>query len=165
MRTLAIAAALCAAGYFGAPAHAQQALRKDFSWEEMRAELIVAGVEVTKDGVAGDQRYLSAKAKSGLVFAVYGAQCDNKEITQRCTGADIISSFTLKDPAKIHDVLDMIDFAALGDYKGDDGRFKVSRYVIFDGGITHENLQSNLEVFLALSNQIWDKLDDAELLQ
>ena len=130
----------------------------------MRAELVEQGAEVTKEGVSGEQRFMSAKAKSGLVFAVYGAQCDTKEITQRCTGADIISSFTLKDPSKISDILDMVDYAALGDYKGDDGRLKVSRYVIFDGGITHENLQTNIEVFLALSNQIWDKLDDADLL-
>ena len=163
MRILAVAA-LAALGAIAMPASAQ-ALQKDFSWTEMRAELVKAGTEVTKEGVSGDQRFMSGKEKSGLVFAVYGAQCDNPEITQRCTGADMISSFTLKESAKISDVLDMVDYAALGDYKGDDGRLKVSRYVIFDGGITHENLQTNIEVFLRLSNAIWDKLDDAELLE
>jgi hypothetical protein len=162
MRILAILA-LAALGGAALPASAQT-LKKDFSWPEMRAELVEQGVEVTKEGMSGDQRFMSGKDDTGLVFAVYGAQCDNTEITQRCTGADIISSFTLKDPAKIYEVLDMIDYAALGDYKGDDGRFKVSRYIIFDGGITHENLQTNIEVFLNLSNQIWDKLDDKDLL-
>jgi hypothetical protein len=162
MRILAVLA-LAALSVTAAPSFAQ-ALVKDYSWPEMRAELVQQGVEVTKEGVSGDQRFMSGKDKSGLVFAVYGAQCDNSEITQRCTGADIIASFTLKDPSKISDVLDMVDYAALGDYKGDDGRLKVSRYIIFDHGITHENLQTNIEVFLNLSNQIWDKLDDAELL-
>jgi len=162
MRIFAVAA-LAALGLTATPAFAQ-ALQKDFSWAEMRTELVAAGAEVTKDGIAGDQRYLSGKDDTGLVFAVYGAQCDNPETTQRCTGADFISSFTLKDPAKISDVLDIVDYAALGDYKGDDGRLKVSRYVIFDGGITHENLQTNIEVFLRLSNDIWDTLDDKDLL-
>ena len=119
---------------------------------------------MTKEGVSGDQRFMAGKDDTDLVFAVYGAQCDNKEITQRCTGADFVCSFTLKDPSKISDVLDMVDYAALGDYKGGDGRLKVSRYIIFDGGITNENLQANIEVFLRLSNDIWDKLDDADLL-
>jgi hypothetical protein len=162
MRTLAVLA-LTALGAMASPAFGQSVM-KDYSWPDMRAALVEQGVEVTKEGISGEQRFLSGKDKTGLVFAVYGAQCDNPEITQRYTGADIISSFTLKDPSKINEILEMIDYAALGDYKGDDGRFKVSRYVIFDGGITHENLKTNLEVFLRLSNDIWDKLDDAKLL-
>ncbi len=164
MNRFALAVAFVLAG-FGAPAFAQTSLLKDFSWAEMRAELVEAGIEVTKEGLSGDQRFLAGKDDTDLVFGVYGAQCDNQETTQRCTGADFISSFTLKDPAKIHDILDTIDYAALGDYKGSDGRLKVARYVIFDGGITRENLQTNIKVFLALSNEIWDKLDDADQLQ
>lgn len=159
--TMFVLAALSA---FGAPAFAQP-LMKNFSWTDMRAELVAAGAEVTNNGQSGDQRYLSGKTTSGLVFAVYGFQCDNAEATQRCTGADFVSSFTLADPDDINDILDMIDYASLGDYKGDDGRFKLSRYVIFDGGITHENLQVNIEVFLRLSNEVWDKLDEEDLLK
>ena len=163
MRKLA-ALALFALALLGAPAFAQT-IMKDFSWTEMRAELVKAGAEVTREDVSGDQRYLVAKDDTGLIFAAYGFQCDNKETTQRCTGADLVASFTLKDPAKINEVLDQIDYAALSDYKGDDGRFKVSRYIIFDNGITRENLQVNLEVFMRLSNNIWDDLDDKDLLQ
>jgi hypothetical protein len=148
----------------GVPAFGQEVM-KDFSWTEMRAELTGAGAEITREDIADEQRYLAAKDDTGLVFGVYGFQCDNKEATQRCTGADFIASFTLKDPATINDVLDDIDYAALADYKGDDGKFKVSRYVIFDNGITRGNLRTNIEVFMNISNEIWDKLDDADKLK
>lgn len=154
---------LAAAGALGAPAFAQ-AVVKDFSWPEMRAELVTAGVEVTKDDIAGDTRYLVGKDDTGLVFAVYGFQCDSKETSQRCTGADFVSSFTFKDPATVNDTLAKIDYAALADYKGDDERLKIARYIIFDHGITRENLQANIEVFLRLSNQVWDDLDEQDLL-
>jgi len=155
---------LAAAGAFGAPAFAQS-IMKDFSWPEMRAEIAVAGAEVTRDDITGDLRYLAGKDDTGLVFAVYGFQCDSKETSQRCTGADFVSSFTFKDPATVNDALAQIDYASLADYKGDDERLKIARYVIFDNGITRENLQANIEVFLRLSNKIWDDLDDDGLLK
>jgi hypothetical protein len=163
MRILA-AAGLMMLAALGAPAFGQT-LMKDFSWTEMRAELVAAGAEVTRDGASDDSRYLVGKDDTGLTFSVYGMQCDTKEITQRCTGADFVASFTLKDPSTINTVLDDVDYAALGDYKGDDGNLKISRYVIFDHGIARENLQVNIEVFLRLSNDIWDDLDDRELLK
>lgn len=158
MRILAILA-IAALGASGAPAFAQS-IMKDFTWADMRAVIEAAGATVTREDIADEQRYLVGKDDSGLVFAVYGFQCDNKETYQRCTGADFVSSFTLKDPGAIDGILDSVNYAALADYKGDDGRLKIARYVIFDNGITRENLQVNAEVFLRLSNDIWDKLDD-----
>src|SRR5262249_25242090 len=114
----------------------------------------------TSDGI----HYLQGKTESGLIFAAYGMECDSKEATQRCTGAEFIASFTLADKTKIDQALDLIDFAAGNDYKGTDGNLKLSRYVLFDNGITAANLKVNIEVFLNLANQAWDKLDDAELL-
>lgn len=162
MRKLA-ALALFALASLGGPAFGQTVM-KDFGWSEMRTELATAGMEITREDVTGDQRYLVAKDDTGLIFAVYGFQCDNKETTQRCTGADMVASFTLKDPTTINAILDDVDYAALSDYKGDDGRLKISRYIIFDNGITRENLQVNIEVFARLSNKIWDDLDDKDLL-
>jgi hypothetical protein len=161
---LALAAMSLSAALASAPASAQIAM-KDFSWIEMRAELKQKNVEITGDGVSGKARYVSGKAESGMVFAVYGYECDTEELSQRCRGADFISSFTLKDASKGNDVLAMIDFAAVGDYVADDGRVKISRYMIFDGGVSEENLLTNIDVFISLSNQVWDKLDDADLLK
>ncbi len=59
----------------------------------------------------------------------------------------------------------MLDFAAVSDYRDEEGHVKISRYVIFDGGITEVNLQTNITVFLSLANQTWTSSDDAELLK
>jgi hypothetical protein len=163
MRIL-IVVALGMAGLFGAPAFAQQVMA-DYSWGQMRDQVVKAGAEVTKEGVSGDSRYLTGKDDSGLSFGVYGMECDSKEASQRCRGADFIASFTLKDATKGDAVLAMLDYAAVSDYRDDEGHVKISRYVIFDGGITEVNLQTNIEVFLSLANQTWDKLDDEELLK
>lgn len=165
MRTLAIAAALGAAGFISAPAHAQMVML-NFSFPEMRQQLTDQKATITNESQTDDGlRYLSAKTDAGLIFSVYGIQCDTNEPTQRCTGAEMIASFTLADPTQIDKALDLIDYAALSDYKGSDGNLKLSRYVIFDNDITPANLKTNIEVFLGLANQAWDKLDDAKLLK
>ncbi|MFT3723606.1 MAG: hypothetical protein QM773_08485 [Hyphomonadaceae bacterium] len=163
MRILATMAlvALCSVG---TPAFGQS-LMKDFTWTEMRSELTTAGLTITSDGVSGDSRYVAVKAESGLVYGVYGFQCDTTEASQRCTGAEFVASFTLADEDLIDDALAAVDYAALADYRGDDGRLKVSRYIIFDGGISHANLQANLDVFTRLTDNIWDMLDDNDWLK
>ena len=50
----------------------------------------------------------------------------------------------------------MVDYAALGDHKGDDGRLGVPA-MSFRRRHHAENLQTNIEVFLRLSNDIWDR--------
>lgn len=163
MRILATLA-LVALGSVGAPAFGQ-GLMKDFSWADMRSELTTAGLAITSEGVSGDLRYLAVKAESGLVYGVYGFQCDTPEASQRCTGAEFVASFTLADDNLIDDALAAVDYAALADYRGDDGRLKVSRYLIFDGGISHDNLQANLEVYTRLTDKIWEMLDDKDWLK
>jgi len=145
------------------PAFAQAVVMKDYSWTEMRAEVAKAGAEVTSEGESGSSHYLAAKDDTGLIFGIYGFECDSA--TQRCRGADMIASFTLKDASQADTVLNMLDYAAVSDYRDDQGRVKISRYVIFDGGITQANLQTNITVFLSLANQTWDKLDEEKLLQ
>lgn len=163
MRILAFAA-LGAAMLVSAPAHAQ-AVMLNFNFPELRQQLVDQGVTISREADAKDElRYIQGKDDTGMIFAAYGMECDSKEITQRCTGAELLASFTLADKTKIDQALDMIDFAAVSDYKGQDGNVKISRYVIFDNGITPANFKSNIEVFLSLANQVWDKLDDADLL-
>ena len=161
---ITVLAALAALALTGAPAFAQ-AVMLNFSFSEMRDQLVAQGVTVTKEeDTAEGLHYLQAKDDTGLIFAVYGMECDSKAVTQRCTGAEMLASFTLSDKTKIDQALDMVDFAAVSDYKGTDGNVKISRYIIFDNGITPANLKVNIEVFLSLTNQVWDKLDDADLL-
>lgn len=152
--------ALAAAALACAPASAQSVML-NFSFPELRQQLADLKTTVTEEGdTDAKAHFMEAKADTGLVFAVYGSECDSKEASQRCRGAELVASFTLADKSKAGEVLDMVDYAALADYKGADGNVKVSRYVIFDHGITQANFKSNIEVFLSLSNKVWDLLDD-----
>jgi hypothetical protein len=147
----------------GAPAFGQTVML-NFSFPELRQQLTDLKSTVSKEGDTDDKiHYLEAKAESGMIYAVYGAECD--EAIQRCRGAEMIASFSLADKSDIDDALDMIDYAAVADYKGADGNVKISRYVIFDNGITPANLKTNIEVFLSIANKVWDKLDEEKLLE
>jgi hypothetical protein len=147
----------------GAPAFGQ-AVMLNFSFPELRQQLTDLKSTVSKEGDTDDKiHYLEAKAESGMIYAVYGAECE--EATQRCRGAEMIASFSLADKSDIDDALDMIDYAAVADYKGSDGNVKISRYVIFDNGITPANFKTNIEVFLSIANKVWDKLDKEKLLE
>ena len=150
--------------FAGAPAFGQTVML-NFSFPEMRQQLTDLKSTVSKEGDTDDKiHYLEAKAESGMIYAVYGAECD-EAATPRCRGAEMIASFSLADKSDIDDALDMIDYAAVADYKGSDGNVKVSRYVIFDNGITPANLKTNIEVFLSIANKVWDKLDEEKLLK
>ena len=39
---------------------------------------------------------------------------------------------------------------------GGDNSLEVSRYLIFDGGLTRENLKTNIEVFIEVAEDIWN---------
>ena len=160
MKRFALAAVLAAAG-LGAPAFAQTSVLKDFSWADMRTALEGAKATVKEESVTdGGTRYLSAKDADGLNFNVYGHECDTKETSQRCRGAELSASFTLKSNADVPKALAGIDYAAVADDEDGDGKIKMVRYLIFDDGITPGNLKVNLDVFLNISNDVWTYLSD-----
>jgi hypothetical protein len=157
--------ALTALALAGAPAFGQTVML-NFSFPEMRQQLTDLKSTVTSEGDNSEKiHFVEAKAESGLVYVIYGFECDSKEPTQRCRGAEIIASFALADKNDVDEATDLIDYAAVTDYKGSDGNLKLSRYVIFDNGITPGNLKVNLEVFLSISNKVWDMLQDEGFLQ
>jgi hypothetical protein len=165
LTTLSAFAALALANVLACAPASAQSVMLNFSFPELRQQLTDLKATVSKEADTDEKtHYLEAKADTGLIFAVYGAECDSKEASQRCRGAELIASFTLADKAKVGEVLDLVDYAALADYKGGDGNLKVSRYVIFDHGITQANFKSNIEVFLSLSNKVWDMLDEKDYL-
>lgn len=163
MKLVALSA-LAVMAFAGAPAFGQSVML-NFSFEELRQQLTDLKSTVTNEAETEDKvHYLEAKTESGLVYTVYGVQCA-AEVPQRCRGAEMVASFTLADPNDIEEALDMIDYAALADYKGTDGNVKLSRYVIFDHGITPANFKTNIEVFLSISDKVWDKLDEEDFLK
>lgn len=160
MKRFALAAAIVLAG-LGAPAFAQTSLLKNFSWAEMRTAIEGAKATVKEDGLTDNgTRYLTAKDEDGLNFNVYGHECDTKDVSQRCTGAELSASFTLKNKDDVAKALAGIDYAAVADDDDGEGKIKMVRYLIFDEGITSGNLRVNVEVFLSISNKVWTYLSE-----
>jgi hypothetical protein len=144
----------------GAPAFGQ-AVMLNYSFPEMRQQLVDVKSTVKSEGETQDKiRYLEAQAETGLNYGVYGFECDSKEATQRCRGAEMVASFDFARPDEVDEALELIDYAAVADYKGTDGKLKLSRYVIFDNGITPGNLKVNIEVFLSISSKVWDMIEE-----
>jgi hypothetical protein len=159
MKRVALSA-LAALALAGAPASGQTVML-NFSFPEMREQVAAIKATPGKEGEIEDKtHYLQAKAESGLNFTVYGIECDSNEATQRCRGAEIVSSFDLASEEKVAEAMEQIDYAAVGDFDGGEGRLRLSRYLIFDEGITPGNLKANLKVFISIADDVWDMLDE-----
>src|SRR5262249_21626656 len=150
-----------------APAGAQT-LMPNFSFPEMRAVLTDLKATVTKEDVTeSGHRYLEAKAESGLIFQVYGFECGDakgSDPLQRCTGAELSADFTMASGKNAHDAAAEIDYAAVVDEATSNTNLQMRRYLIFDNGITPGNLKTNIQVYLNITNKVWDKLSEEKFL-
>jgi hypothetical protein len=156
---------LAALSLAGAPTFGQTVML-NFSFPEMREQVAAIKATPGKEGETEDKtHYLQAEAESGLNFTIYGIECDSKEATQRCRGAEIVSSFDLASEEKVTKAMELIDYAAVADIDGGDGRLRLSRYVIFDEGITPGNLRTNLKVFISIADDVWDMLDEEDFFE
>lgn len=154
------ALAFAALGFGSAPAFGQTVML-NFSFPELKQQLIDLKSTIKKEAETDDKiRFIEAESPDGLIYGVYGLECDSKEPTQRCRGAEMIASFDLERDGDINEALDLIDYAAVADYKGTDNRLKLSRYVIFDDGITPANFKVNITVFTNIANDVWDMLEE-----
>lgn len=159
MRIIALSA-IAVLALAGAPAFGQTVML-NFSFPELKQQMIDLKSTVKKEAETDDKiRFIEAETEDGLIYAIYGLECDSKEPTQRCRGAEMVASFDLERDGDIGEALDMIDYAAVADYKGADNRLKLSRYVIFDDGITPANFKVNITVFTNIANDVWDLLEE-----
>ena len=159
MKIVALSA-FAAAALAGTPAFGQTVML-NFSFPEMREQITAIKAAPGTEGETADKiHYIQAKAESGLNFTVYGIECDSKEAGQRCRGAEIVSSFELESDEDVAEAMELIDYAAVTDIDGGKGNLRLTRYVIFDEGITPGNLRVNLTVFLSIANKVWDMLED-----
>jgi len=159
MRIIALSA-LATLALTGAPAFGQTVML-NFSFPELKQQMIDLKSTIKKEAETDDKiRFIEAETEDGLIYAIYGLECDSKEPTQRCRGAEMVASFDLERDGDIGEALDMIDYAAVADYKGADNRLKLSRYVIFDDGITPANFKVNITVFTNIANDVWDLLEE-----
>ncbi len=155
-RTAAAAAAFC---LLAMPAHA--ALMSQWTAADMRAVLTEQGLEITEEGVDDDDGdpYLAAVTESGMKFTVYGAACKGEETARICEGAQLSTSFTLDSMEAVTAKVKSLDYAAVSIFADkDEPDLRVTRYVIFDHGIERDNLKTNLDVFLSISEDIWEGL-------
>jgi len=159
MRIIALSA-LATLALAGAPVFGQTVML-NFSFPELKQQMIDLKSTIKKEAETDDKiRFIEAETEDGLIYAIYGLECDSKEPTQRCRGAEMVASFDLERDGDIGEALDMIDYAAVADYKGADNRLKLSRYVIFDDGITPANFKVNITVFTNIANDVWDLLEE-----
>lgn len=150
----------------GAPALADDGdkLMKALDFEELRAIAEELDFFVIEEGIDEDgDFYFEIESDTGLHFAAYGASCDEDNPKKDCMGLNAVGTFTLEPEADVKTVRDTISYAFLKVYSsGND--VKISRYLIFDGGITRENVKENLRIFAEIGDLVWETLSDAEVL-
>ncbi|MFZ5669403.1 MAG: hypothetical protein ACOY4K_07900 [Pseudomonadota bacterium] len=154
-RALAAAGALLFAGALPASSQAQSNLLTDWSVPDMRQALVAAGATVTKETTLKDGApYLAAQTKDGLKFGVYGTVCSGEP--KRCKGANLTATYTYDSDAAVDEREKLIDRSAVGARNAGDNVLEVSRYLIFDEGVTRGNLRVNIEVFMDVATDIWN---------
>jgi len=89
-----------------------------------------------------------------MKFVVYGTVCSGAP--KRCKGANMTASFTLDSDAAVDAREKKIDRSAVGVRNAGDNSLEVSRYLIFDNGVTRGNVQTNIEVFIEVAEDIWN---------
>lgn len=155
---------LCSAILTGAPAHAQ-ALIADASTEDVKSLITGIGGTVVNAGVASSgRRYVRATSAEGLSFDIYSFQCDNDQADQRCTGLEFMVNFDLGSEDNVKKAMTLVDYAAVEDL-GSGDNLTLSRYMILDGGISRSNFDTNLKVFLKISDNVWNLLTEKELFK
>jgi len=158
LRTMIAAGALVLALALPGAAGAQS-LMSDWARADMRGLLTEAGAKVTDEGTLDNGNpYFDAESSEGLKFHLYGAASEGEGAAQRCSGAELSTSFALESNEAVAEKLAALDFAAVAIFKGGDKSLRVTRYLIFDHGIARDNAKLNITVFLDIAHEIWDGL-------
>jgi hypothetical protein len=122
------------------------------SWTpaEMKALAQGMGLTVTQEArLDNGDPVLAARSAAGAAFVIQGAACDKL----RCRGATLMAFVAYETPAKAQEALKRLDFAAVQVRADEPKVLTLSRYLVFDGGIHRQNLEANLQLFLAVVEQ------------
>ncbi|MDP1736910.1 MAG: hypothetical protein Q8L23_05660 [Caulobacter sp.] len=156
LKKLATASALTLALSTPGAAFAQSGLLTDWGLTDMKQAVTAAGATVTKEGALSDgSPYVGATSAGGMKFVIYGTVCSGTT-AKRCKGANMSAGFTLDSDAEVDAREKKIDRSAVGVRNGGDNSLDVSRYLIFDEGISRGNLRVNIEVFIDVAEEIWN---------
>lgn len=154
----AFAAATLTLGAAGQAAAASPTYLSDWGPDDMKSILTDVGAKVTNEGKTDEGNpYIDAESSAGLKFTVYGAACDVGP-DKRCRGAELATSYTLDSDEAVAKKVKSLDYVAVTIMDDGDSTLNVHRYLIFDYGISRENVKLNLKVFLSIAEDIWDGL-------
>ncbi len=153
-----LAAATLTLGAGHAMAAPAQTYLSDWAPDDMKSILTDLGAKVTGEGKTDEgEPYVEAESSKGLKFTVYGAACDVGP-TKRCRGAEVATTYTLDSDEAVAAKVKSLDYVAVTIMNDGDKTLNVHRYLIFDYGISRENVKLNLTVFLEIAETIWDGL-------
>lgn len=155
LKSIVTAGALALALTVPGAAAAQSGTLSDWGVADMKQAMVAAGATVTKEGVLdGGAPYVGGTSADGLKFLIYGTVCSGTP--PRCKGANMTASFTLDSDAEVDAREKKIDRSAVGVRNAGENSLEVSRYLIFDDGITRGNLKVNIAVFIEVAEEIWN---------
>lgn len=156
LKTFVTAGALALALSVPGAASAQSGLLSDWGVADMKTAITAAGATVTKEGALDSGApYVGATSAGGMKFVVYGTVCTGTG-AKRCKGANMSASFTLDSDAEVDAREKKIDRSAVSVRNAGDNSLEVSRYLIFDDGISRSNLKVNIQVFVEVAEEIWN---------
>lgn len=155
LKSIVTAGALALALSVPGAASAQSGLLSDWGVADMKQAITAAGATVSKEGALDNGApYVSGVTANGMKFAIYGTVCSGTP--KRCKGANMSASFTLDSDAEVDAREKKIDRSAVSVRNAGDNSLEVSRYMIFDDGISRGNLKVNIDVFIEVAEEIWN---------
>ena len=98
--------------------------------------------------------------ESGAAFRIVGQSCEGKDKDQVCAGIQLAAQFGKNgDDDKLGEIVDRVN-RTLRPAKifWIDSGLAYERYLIMDGGVTRENLKTNIEVFVEILQAIWEQI-------
>lgn len=172
MKSFRMLAAVCAAAAVAAlagAAEAQVRTRAGQVFEQLTPEDLTWFMQQAGHNVVeqADATRLELDTENGFKFAAIRSGCDDREKGRNCQGLSLIATWTVKDVADakletmVHEFNVENPAAKVVIF---DGAVMMERYVIMTGGVTQEMLQTELDVFLGLSDMLWERLGQLDAL-
>jgi hypothetical protein len=153
MRALSVGL-LVSALLAGAAQAAPEPLVDRWSTATVTESLASLGATEVQVNATGGRPYVTARTHDGLNVAIYAKACDQAaegKTVVTCHGLESIISF---DPGRGDRAIlvgRLNHEFALGKYLAEeDGTIRLSRYLVFDAGVTPGNLRSELASFFAV---------------
>lgn len=157
----ALALGACAsAPTAGAPAKADNAgLIDRYDTPALRSIIADLGYAITDFGESSSGKpMMEVDTKDGLSFRVLGENCNGEGKNQVCTGVQLSTQFGESD-ADLDEIMARANrtLRPAKVFRVDAG-LAYERYLIMDGGVSRENLKTEIEVFVEILGVLWKQV-------